>query len=310
MTTVKILSLNTSEKKGTVKHPQESVCLDETGVTGDAHSGYWHRQVSLLGIESYRKMEAKKPGTKLDLGVFAENITTKGLELHSTNVFDRFVNQDVELEVTQIGKKCHQGCEIMKQIGDCVMPVEGIFTRVIRGGTLSKDSVFEYVPRVIKVLVITLSDRAFKGIYEDKSGPLAATLMTRFFEKGKRHFNIDRKILPDGKEELEAALREAKEQAYDIVITTGGTGLGKRDITPDVVKPFLHKEMPGIMEHIRLKYGADKPNALVSRSIAGVMESSLVYVLPGSTKAVNEYLNEITPTIEHSLRMIHGVDNH
>jgi len=105
-------------------------------------------------------------------------------------------------------------------------------------------------------------------------------------------------------------MHDAKKEAYDIIVTTGGTGLGKRDITPDVIKPMLDKEIPGIMEHIRLKYGADKPNALVSRSIAGVMDTTLVYVLPGSTKAVHEYLHEITPTLEHSLRMIHGVDNH
>lgn len=310
MTTIKIVSLNTSVKKGTTKQPTESITLDFKGVQGDAHAGDWHRQVSLLGIESYRKMEAKKAGTKLDMGVFAENITTEGLELHKTNVFDRFVHKDVVLEITQIGKKCHQGCEIMKQIGDCVMPVEGIFAKVINEGKLTSGETFEYQPRVVRVLVLTLSDRAHKGIYEDRSGPLAEKLMEKFFNSYGRFFEIDRKILPDSKADIEAAMLEAKEQNYDIVITTGGTGLGKRDITPDVIKPLLDKEIPGIMEHIRLKYGAEKPNALVSRSIAGLMDSTLVYVLPGSTKAVNEYLAEITPTIEHSLRMIHGVDNH
>lgn len=310
MATIKIVSLNTSAKKGTTKQPTESITVDFKGVQGDAHAGDWHRQVSLLGIESYRKMEAKKPGTKLDMGVFAENITTEGLELYKTNVFDRFVHKDVVLEVTQIGKKCHNGCEIMKLIGDCVMPVEGIFAKVIHEGKLNGGEAFEYQPRVIKVLVLTLSDRAYNGIYEDRSGPLAEKLVAKFFDSYGRYFETDRKILPDSKTEIRAALLEAKEQKYDIVITTGGTGLGKRDITPDVVKPLLDKEIPGIMEHIRLKYGAEKPNALVSRSIAGLMDSMLVYVLPGSTKAVNEYLNEITPTIEHSLRMIHGVDNH
>ncbi len=310
MTTIKILSLNTSVKKGTTKQPTENITLDFKGVKGDAHAGDWHRQVSLLGIESYHKMEAKKPGTKLDMGVFAENITTEGLELHKTNVFDRFVHKDVVLEVTQIGKKCHNGCEIMKLIGDCVMPVEGIFTKVIQEGKLNGGETFEYQPRIVRVLVLTLSDRAYNGIYEDRSGPLAEKLMAKFFDSYGRFFETNRKILPDNKAEIEAAMLEAKKQNYDIIITTGGTGLGKRDITPDVVKPLLDKEIPGIMEHIRLKYGAEKPNALVSRSIAGLMDSTLVYVLPGSTKAVNEYLSEITPTIEHSLRMIHGVDVH
>lgn len=310
MTQVKIISLNTSSEKGTVKKPVPSIEINELGVVDDAHAGDWHRQVSLLAIESYRKMEAKKEGTKLDMGVFAENITTEGIVLHETNIMDRFVGKDLILEVTQIGKKCHHGCEIMKLIGDCVMPVEGIFTRVIKGGVLTEGDVLEYIPRQIKALVITLSDRAYKGVYEDKSGPLCTKILSEFFDSYKRHHAIENVIMPDDKEMLEKTLEEAKGKNYDIIITTGGTGLGKRDITPDVVKPFLDKEIPGIMDHVRLKYGAEKPNALISRSIAGVMDETLVYVLPGSVKAVNEYLNEIKPTIEHSLRMIHGVDMH
>jgi len=165
MSTVKIVSLNTSTDKGTVKQPIPKATIDFNGMVGDAHAGDWHRQISLLGIESYRKMEAKKQGVKLDLGVFAENITTEGLELHKTNIFDRFVNENVVLEVTQIGKKCHHGCDIMKQIGDCVMPVEGIFCRVINEGELTVGDSFEYQPRVIKTLVVTMSDRAYKVKY-------------------------------------------------------------------------------------------------------------------------------------------------
>ncbi|WP_430934194.1 molybdenum cofactor synthesis domain-containing protein [Saccharicrinis sp. 156] len=308
MSKLKVISLNTSAGKGTVKKPIEKATIDFNGMVGDAHAGDWHRQISLLGIESYRKMEAKKADVKLDMGVFAENITTEGLELHKTSVFDRFVGDQIELEVTQIGKKCHHGCDIMKQIGDCVMPVEGIFCRVIKAGELKPGDTFEYKPRVIKTMVLTLSDRAYNGVYEDKSGPFAEKMMTEFFDNSGRHYNIDRKILPDDAALIKEALLEAKN--YDIVITTGGTGLGKRDITPDVVKPMLDKEIPGIMEHIRIKYGAHKPNALVSRSVAGTIDATLVYVLPGSTKAVNEYLNEIIPTIEHSFRMIHSVDSH
>ena len=307
---MKILSLNTSAEKGTVKKPVPSFEIDERGVVNDAHAGDWHRQISLLGIESYRKMEAMKEGVKLDMGVFAENITTEGLILHETNIMDRFVGKNIILEVTQIGKKCHSGCEIMKIVGDCVMPREGIFTRVIKGGELKEGDELEYQPRIIKAMVITLSDRAHKGIYEDKSGPLTTKMLKDFFDSYKRYHSIENIIIPDDKEELEKALAKAKNENYDIVVTTGGTGLGKRDITPDVVKPLLDKEIPGIMEHIRLKYGAEKPNALVSRSIAGVMDETLVYVIPGSVKAVNEYITEICTTIEHSIRMIKGVDVH
>ena len=116
--------------------------------------------------------------------------------------------------------------------------------------------------------------------------------------------------MTDNPEKLKALLLKSKEDKTDLIFTTGGTGIGPRDFTPDVVKPFLDKEIPGIMEMIRLKYGAEKPNALVSRSIAGVMDKSLVFTLPGSIKAVNEYLPEIFKSMMHMIYMLHGLDKH
>lgn len=309
MIQLKIKSLNLSEKKGTVKLPVNEVEITETGVKGDAHAGYWHRQVSLLGVESLKKAEEQN-NRRFNFGDFGENITTEGLELHKTNILDRFVSDEVILEVTQIGKKCHTGCEIMQQVGSCIMPVEGIFCRVLKTGKLKTGDKLTYIPKEIKVLVITLSDRAAKGIYKDKSGPFAAKLIKEFFEIGNRPVNIENKIIADDAEKLEELLMNAAKEEVDIVITTGGTGIGSRDITPDVVKKLLDKEIPGIMELIRTKYGAEKPNALLSRSVAGIIHKTLVYTLPGSVKAVKEYLEEITKTLEHSLRMIHDIDSH
>jgi molybdenum cofactor synthesis domain-containing protein len=96
----------------------------------------------------------------------------------------------------------------------------------------------------------------------------------------------------------------------DILFTTGGTGIGPRDITPEVVRPMLDKEIPGIMEMIRVKYGMMMPNALLSRSFAGTLSNGLIYALPGNPKAVSEYMTEILPTLEHSLMMLHGIDKH
>jgi len=309
MKKLSVKSVNISEKKGTKKTSVEIITLDNTGVTGDAHSGPWHRQVSLLGIESYQKTE-EHSGIALKHGDFAENITTEGIALHHTKIFDRFICDKIILEVTQIGKKCHHGCEIKSIVGDCVMPKEGIFCRVINGGSLKSGDVFEYEPHQLKVHIITLSDRAFAGIYDDKSGPFAENQLKGFFKENKRQYNFQRTILPDDEEQIKKVILDSKASGFDIIITTGGTGIGPRDNTPDIIKPLLDKEIPGIMETIRVKYGLEKPNALLSRSIAGVMGSTLVYVLPGSVKAVKEYLNEITPTIEHSLRMIHGIDAH
>lgn len=309
MTQVKIKSLNISEKKGTIKTPVDAVEINETGVKGDAHAGHWHRQVSLLGVESLQKAKEQNNRT-FQFGDFGENITTEGIELHKTNILDRFQSGNVMLEVTQIGKKCHAGCEIMQQVGNCIMPVEGIFCRVIQTGKLQTNDVLTYLPKQIKVAVITLSDRAYKGVYKDKSGPHAAKKLGDFFSEKNRPCTVEKIILPDDETMLEDALKKASEENADIIVTTGGTGIGSRDITPDVVSKLLDKEIPGIMELIRYKYGSAKPNALLSRSVAGVMGKSLVYALPGSIKAVNEYLAEILPTLEHSLRMVNDIDLH
>ena len=305
----KVISLNSSEKKGTIKIPVDQAEITLSGMDGDSHAGNWHRQISLLGTESYEKTAAQS-GLKLDHGSFAENITTEGMILHKAKIFDRLEHEEVTLEITQIGKKCHKGCEIQQQIGDCVMPLEGIFCRVIRGGKLKKGMTFVHNPREIKVHIITMSDRAYAGEYTDRSGPRAEEIMTNFFKESGRHFSVTRSILPDTKEMIEKAFQGCIQNEADIIITSGGTGIGPRDIAPDVIQPMLDKELPGIMEHIRTLYGKEKPNALISRSIAGVTGSTLVYVLPGSVKAVNEYLAVITPTIEHSLRMLHGIDSH
>ncbi len=309
MNTLKVLSVNISEKKGVIKKPVDKIAINETGIVGDAHAGDWHRQISLLARESIERAE-EEAGIEFPPGTFAENLTTSGIELHKTALFDKFVNANIELEVTQIGKKCHSTCAIGKQIGNCIMPLEGIFCRVIKGGEVKPGTVFNYRPRVIKVKIITLSDRAFKGIYSDKSGPHIRKMMSSHFESINRHFNIENIILPDNESRLEKEVIAAHENDFDIIITTGGTGIGQRDITPDVVKPLLTKEITGIMELVRVKYGMQNPNAVISRSIAGTINNSLVYCLPGSVKAVTEYMTEILPTLEHSFRMLFGIDSH
>jgi len=310
MSDIKIVSVNISEKKGTVKVPVPQIELNELGVASDAHAGDWHRQVSLLADESVQRF-THAAGRKIQYGEFAENITTKGLELVHTHPLDRLTIGEVELEITQIGKECHgTSCAIFKEVGNCVMPKEGIFARVLKNGIVKAGDTIIYTPKVYNVLVITLSDRASRGEYSDRSGPKIEQLLTAFFENEGWKFSIKRELIPDDAETLKTILIQAREMMFDIVITTGGTGIGPRDITPDVVKPLIDKEIPGIMELIRFKYGSIKPNALISRAIAGVMKNTLVYTLPGSVKAVEEYISEIKPTIRHSIYMLHNLDAH
>jgi molybdenum cofactor synthesis domain-containing protein len=307
---ITVVSVNISEKKGTIKIPVPEIELNELGVARDAHAGDWHRQVSLLADESVQRF-THAAGRKVNYGEFAENITTKGLELVNTHPLDRLTIGEVELEITQIGKECHgTSCAIFREVGSCVMPKEGIFARVLKNGIVKAGDEVIYSPRNYKVLIITLSDRASRGEYSDRSGPKIEQLLASFFEGEGWKSAIDRRLIPDDSETLKSLLEEARKEHVDIVITTGGTGIGPRDITPDVVKPFLDKEIPGIMELIRFKYGSIKPNALLSRAVAGVMSSTLVYTLPGSVRAVEEYMTEITPTLRHSIYMLHNLDAH
>ena len=133
----KIVAVCTSEEKGTVKIPVEQIILREDyGVSGDAHADcQTHRQVSLLAAESIDKMRDR--GFELNFGDFAENITTEGIDLLSLPVGTKLLAGDeVVLEMSQIGKECHAACAIRQQVGDCIMPREGIFAKVIHGGIL------------------------------------------------------------------------------------------------------------------------------------------------------------------------------
>lgn len=132
----KVIAINISEKKGRQKTSIEyGEFIENFGLKGDAHAGNWHRQVSLLSQESIDKMTAL--GIEgLHSGRFAENITTVGIELYKLPVGTKFAINDVLFEVTQIGKECHQKCAIYNQVGDCIMPKEGIFARVLNGGII------------------------------------------------------------------------------------------------------------------------------------------------------------------------------
>ena len=135
MDMAKVVSVNISDTKGVVKKPVDEVVLREgVGVEGDAHSGPWHRQVSLLGMESIEIMRGQ--GLDVGPGDFAENITTQGLVLYELPVGTRLKVGPALLEVTQIGKKCHTGCAIFQQVGKCIMPTQGIFARVLKGGVV------------------------------------------------------------------------------------------------------------------------------------------------------------------------------
>jgi MOSC domain-containing protein YiiM len=132
-----VVAISISSEKGVKKTPVESAALIiDHGIEGDAHAGDWHRQISLLGEESIEKMKAS--GLDVGYGDFAENITTKGLVLYEIPIGAKMRIGKCRVEITQIGKECHDRCAIYKAAGDCVMPREGIFARVLNGGEIKK----------------------------------------------------------------------------------------------------------------------------------------------------------------------------
>ena len=140
----KVISLNLSKEKGVVKTPiDQGTFIKDHGLKDDAHAGPWHRQVSLLGLESFHKLAKRGNLDTLIPGIFAENITTEGLILYELPLGTKLKIGETLLEVTQIGKECHHGCEIFHKVGDCVMPREGIFTRVLEGGTVHPGDAIE-----------------------------------------------------------------------------------------------------------------------------------------------------------------------
>ncbi len=304
--TFQIESINISAKKREKKHSVKSVIIREgLGLAGDAHQGIKNQEVSFLSREEIDQFNSSLPN-----GSFGENLTLRCIDTDRIQWLDRIIIKGrVVLEVTRKGKTCHERCHIYDENGDCIMPKKGFFARVIRGGRVSRGDPATLIPKTFRVSIMTLSDRASKGVYADHSGEAIREQIQNYFMDRGRLCDITKQILPDSATLLRKTLNaELTMPSADMIFTTGGTGIGLRDITIETVRPFLHKELSGIPEFIRLKYGQTNPRALLSRSICGTRGRSLIFCLPGSVKAVQEYLDEIVPQLDHVLAMIHDID--
>lgn len=304
-----IEAINISLEKGTVKTPVETAEINDLGIKTDAHAGPWHRQISLLAAEDVERFEASID-RKLNWGEFAENLTTRGIDLGKVAVFDRIKLGDVELEITQIGKACHHGCDIFKQVGACIMPKQGLFARVVSGGPIHAGMSGTWTPRAMCIHVLTISDRAAHGVYSDRSGPAIAEQLQEHFASRRDHLKLTSAIIPDDPEQVKTALNACIDAGTDLVITSGGTGLGPRDFTPEVTADILDRILPGLMEQIRWKYGKDKPGAYLSRGYCGTCKKTFIINMPGSVRAVKEYTTELLVSWDHIRRMIHAIDHH
>lgn len=299
----KVIAVNISEKKGTIKHSSDSgVEVNLLGIVGDAHAGNWHRQISLLDQTSIQKMWDR--GAKgLVPGIFAENITTDGLDLYNYPIGTKFLIGDCVLQLTQIGKECHHGCQIYQQVGMCVMPTDGVFTKVLRGGKIKAGDKIEVV-LPMKAIVITLSDKGAAGLREDKSGPALVEALANISDV------VRTVLIPDDKELLSETLRQiADNNEADLVLTTGGTGFAPRDFTPEATLAVIERHTPGIPEAMRAASLKITPHAMLSRAEAGIRKKTLIVNLPGSPKAALECLQVLLPALDHAIETLRGEAN-
>lgn len=277
------------------------------GIVGDAHAGNWHRQVSLLSYEKIQ--EFKEKGAEIVPGAFGENLIVEGYDFRNLPVGSRLAIGEAELEITQIGKECHNHCEIYKAMGDCIMPRDGVFAKVIKSGHITLGDTITLLPdnpdRPLTAAVITLSDKGAAGLREDKSGPIIVDELKR-----EGYEIIETLILPDELSLIKKNLiRLSDQRQVNLIITTGGTGFSERDCTPEATMAVATRNAPGIAEAIRAGSMQITRRAMLSREASVIRNKTLIVNLPGSPKAVKESLGFVIDQLEHGIRILTGRDS-
>ena len=307
MSTGRVEAVCVGAAKGERKSPVETArFLPNHGIEGDAHAGPWHRQVSLLAAEDEEAVRRALPG--IQPGDFAENVVLSGLDLRELGLGSRLrLGETAALSITQIGKVCHAPCQIGRATGDCIMPRLGLFARVESGGTVRPGDAAEVLeaipPGRFQAVVLTLSDRCWRGETTDTAGPAAAELLRQRLDA-----HIYRaEILPDEQEGIADRLRHYCDgHSIDLVLTVGGTGFSPRDVTPEATRQVVERPTPGLDEAMRAASLAKTPHAMLSRGVSGIRGRTLIVNLPGSRKAAVENLQAILPALGHGLAKLRG----
>lgn len=327
----KIEALCISEARGTVKHAVPEVKLvKDYGIEGDAHAGHWHRQVSLLSAEqvesfnqriafsnaqilerakaTYPTSDTEKLIEPAVAGTFGENILVSGIDFRKLPVGTTLQAGEVILKLSQIGKECHSHCQIFQRVGDCIMPREGVFATVEQGGFLKPGmTITAALPKAdapLRAAVVTLSDKGSLGQRVDTAGPRAAELLRQ-----AGYDVVEQTLLPDVQAKIEHELKRlADSRQVDLIITTGGTGMAPRDVTPEATLAVATRLVPGIAEAIRAGSLAITKRAMLSRGVSVLRNTTLIVNLPGSKKAVEEALEMVLETLEHGIRLAKGTD--
>ena len=299
----KVIAVCTSERRGIQKTDVGSGYFSKDwGIDGDAHAGHWHRQVSLLSADKIDAFNQK--GAGVIPGAFGENLVVEGFDFRALPVGTLLRCGDVLLEMTQIGKECHTHCAIYHKMGECIMPTEGVFARVLEPGTISvgDEMVIEKrkTPRPWQAAVITLSDKGARGERRDESGP---AIVKRLEESG--YEVVEQILLSDDPAALKNTLiRLCDQRQLDLILTTGGTGFGLRDTTPEATMAVAERNVPGIAEMMRAESMRITKHAMLSRAASVIRGKTLIINLPGSPRACMENMDVFMDTIPHGLGLL------
>ena len=244
-------------------------------------------------------------GSTVEDGSFGENLLISGIDFNAIEVGTCLKIGDVILEITQLGKSCHNHCAIYHQVGKCIMPTNGLFSRVLKGGTIQLNDSVEVLKekdKRLRVAILTLSDKGSQGLREDLSGPY---IQDYFKERG--YYVTSYEILPDEQALIEQALINLSDRCHnDLIITTGGTGLSMRNVTPEATLKVATRNVPGISEAIRYESMKYTNRAMLSRGVSILRNQTLIINLPGSLKAVKESLDIIIDPLKHGLEILKG----
>ncbi|TQI68609.1 MOSC domain-containing protein [Clostridium sp. KNHs216] len=302
----KVLAVCTSEKRGIQKqNVGTGIFSPGWGIEGDAHGGHWHRQISLLSADRIEDFNRKGAGASP--GAFGENLVVEGFDFSSLPVGTLLRCGGVLLEITQIGKECHNHCAIYQRMGDCIMPREGVFARVLEPGTISQGDEMTMeerrTPLPWQAAVITLSDKGARGEREDKSGPAVAERL-----RNAGYEVVETLLLADEAEPLSRQLiRLCDQRQLDLILTTGGTGFASRDVTPEATLAVAQRSAPGISAAIRAASLTITPRAMLSRGVSVIRGKTIIINLPGSPKACQESMDVFLDTIPHAMELLRGV---
>lgn len=304
MASAKVVSVNISQNKGEVKIPiHRGEFIQGFGLKEDSHAGAWHRQVSLLAQESIDTMKSKAD-LSLNFGDFAENITTSKIAVHKLPVGTVLKIGECILKVSQIGKQCHHGCNIMQKVGSCIMPTEGIFATVEKSGFIQDNDEIKIISipceNIFTYSIIIVSDKGSQGLRQDACKEKIVNIL----DKEIVYKLSDYVIVPDEADEIKSAIKKNIDNKVSLILTSGGTGFSKRDITPEATKDLIERQTPGISEYIRQKSFEKTNRAILSRAISGIAKDSLIINLPGSPIAVEESLAFIIEPLKHGLEIL------